>query len=87
MILGKIKIVAAVAVVIIIFSSLGYLAYKENKELYNIEHSHYLVTDLSTGKSWESISKPRNVGSNITFKTSDDTGIIIHGSVSIKRIK
>ena len=93
MIFEKVKLTAAVVAVVSILSILGYFGIKDfckdMKERYEHEHAHYIITDLSTGKSWESVNQPRAIAwsENITFKTSDNTGVILHNTnITIKRI-
>lgn len=54
------------------------------------EKAHYTITDLTTGKTWESIGKPVEIGEsgNFFFKTTDDTGVTLHNpNITVKRIK
>lgn len=49
--------------------------------------SKYVVTDNVTKQQWVSRGYPTVLsGGNVNFTTVDGTGVIIHGSVSIKRV-
>lgn len=92
MIFEKVKITAGVVVVASILSIMGYFGWKDFRrdmqEQYEREHAHYIITDLSTGKSWESVKHPKLTGWNdVTFETADDTQVILENSnITIKRL-
>lgn len=48
----------------------------------------YLVIDNTTKQEWISIGRPYEHyrSGNVSFKTSSDEGVIIHGSVTIKKL-